>query len=77
MNVHLDRIFPTPIWSADFDINNKEIYDWCKEIQKNDPKGANKSNHGGWQSSDIDLEKYLFAAASTPYDRLPKKIVLR
>ena len=30
-----------------------------------------------WESSLIDLEKYLFAAASTPYDRLPKKIVLR
>ena len=59
MNVHLDRIFPTPIWSADFDINNKELYDWCKELQKNDTNGRNKSNYGGWQSNDIDLEKYL------------------
>ena len=28
-------------------------------------------------NSFIDLEKYLFAAASTPYERLPKKIVFR
>ena len=59
MNINLDKIFPIPVWWADLDIDNKELYDWCKELQKYDPKGANKSNHGGWQSNSIFLEKYF------------------
>jgi len=58
MNIHLDKIFPTPIWSADLDIDNKELYEWCKDFQKFDI-GRTVSNVGGWQSNDIFVEKYL------------------
>jgi len=56
MNINLNKIFPTPIWSADLDINNKELYDWCKELQKVD-SGKTLSNHNGWHSNDIFLEQ--------------------
>ena len=59
MNINLSKIFPTPIWDADLGINNKELYDWCKQFREIDANGVAKANKNGWHSKDILLEEHL------------------
>jgi len=59
MNINLDKIFPIPVWYADLDIDNKELYHWCKKFQEIDRDGASKSNMNGWHSKDIVLEEFF------------------
>lgn len=53
-----DLWFPTPIWSTDVEVNNQEIYNFCKKIQLQDP-GRIVSNQDGWQSNTISIENHI------------------
>lgn len=54
-SVHQENWFSTPIWESEIkNINNQEIKDYCIYLKDN-TKGVNISNRGGWHSSDIIL----------------------
>lgn len=55
--MNCDLWFPTPIWSTGVDVDNKRIYEFCKNLQKTDP-GRIISNHDGWQSNMINFDNY-------------------
>lgn len=60
--MNLEYIFPTPIWTIDFNLNLENIKSYIID-QKNIHEGRSISNVGGWQSSDYsvnDLPKELF-----------------
>jgi uncharacterized protein (TIGR02466 family) len=48
--------FPTPLWFANLNVDNKKIETACKNISKKS-KGRILSNIGGWQSTDIYFTK--------------------
>jgi uncharacterized protein (TIGR02466 family) len=50
--------FSTPIWASkisNFEIVNKEMFEYITSLQKNDPLGVIKSNFKGWHSKNFDL----------------------
>tara|TARA_B100001057_G_scaffold478929_1_gene549946 strand:- start:547 stop:1149 length:603 start_codon:yes stop_codon:yes gene_type:complete len=52
-------LFPTPVWTLNFDNYNhinEEMYKLIKDQQNNDEKGSIKSNIKGWHSKDFNLE---------------------
>jgi uncharacterized protein (TIGR02466 family) len=54
-SVHQENWFSTPIWESEVNnINNQEIKDYCLYLKDN-TKGVNISNRGGWHSSEILL----------------------
>tara|TARA_B100000085_G_C18517857_1_gene502438 strand:- start:487 stop:1086 length:600 start_codon:yes stop_codon:yes gene_type:complete len=53
MNIECQKIFPKPVWSAILDIDNNNIYNFCKRIRRNDLIGKSASNYLGWQSNDM------------------------
>jgi uncharacterized protein (TIGR02466 family) len=54
-SVHQENWFSTPIWESEIkNINNQEIKDYCLYLKDN-TKGVNISNRGGWHSSEILL----------------------
>jgi len=54
-SVHQENWFSTPIWESEIkNINNQEIKDYCIYLKDN-TKGVNISNRGGWHSSEILL----------------------
>ena len=58
--LNLDYIFPTPIWSAELDIDVRELQKICYEIAKSIP-GKSRSNRGAknYQSPDFSAEKII------------------
>ena len=54
-SIHQESWFSTPIWESEVkNINNQEIKDYCLYLKDN-TKGVNISNRGGWHSSEILL----------------------
>lgn len=54
-SIHQENWFSTPIWESEVkNINNQEIKDYCLYLKDN-TKGVNISNRGGWHSSEILL----------------------
>lgn len=54
-SIHQENWFSTPIWESEVkNINNQEIKDYCLHLKDN-TKGVNISNRGGWHSSEILL----------------------
>ena len=54
-SIHQENWFSTPIWESEVkNINNQEIKDYCLYLKDN-TKGINISNRGGWHSSEILL----------------------
>ena len=58
-NKDLRLFFPTPIWSSvigDYQNINKVLFQYIKDLQKQDPQGTAKSNFLGWHSKDFVLD---------------------
>ena len=58
-NKDLKLLFPTPIWSSvlsNYQSINKFLFDYIKNLQKENPKGVSKSNFLGWHSEDFLLD---------------------
>lgn len=54
-SVHQENWFSTPVWESEIkNINNQEIKEYCLYLKDN-TKGVNISNKGGWHSSEILL----------------------
>ena len=59
INKDLNLLFSTPIWTMlvdDYESINVEMLNYIKSLQKEDPKGINKSNVSGWHSKAFDME---------------------
>jgi len=53
------KIFPVPVFEyqiENHELINTELEKYIYELKKNDPKGKNKSNAGGWHSDDFIIE---------------------
>ena len=53
------KIFPVPVFECQIDDYvkiNKELEKYIYKLKKSDPKGTNKSNAGGWHSSDFVIQ---------------------
>tara|TARA_B000000557_G_C20655503_1_gene392366 strand:- start:81 stop:650 length:570 start_codon:yes stop_codon:yes gene_type:complete len=53
MNHHANCLFSSILHSVDTELNPK-ILEFCLDQYKADPKGVVKSNHGGWQSEQME-----------------------
>jgi uncharacterized protein (TIGR02466 family) len=54
-SIHKENWFSTPIWESEVkNINNQEIKNYCLYLKDN-TKGVNISNRGGWHSSEVLL----------------------
>lgn len=52
-SVHQENWFSTPVWESEIkNINNQEIKEYCLYLKDN-TKGVNISNKGGWHSNEI------------------------
>ena len=54
----LHLFFPTPVWTTQinsYESTNLKIYNYIKNLQKNDSEGLNKSNTKGWHSKNFTL----------------------
>ena len=53
---NIQLIFPCLIHQYTFtSIKKKDIINFAYQLKKNDPKGINKSNQGGWHSNPINI----------------------
>ena len=50
---YLKSIFPTPLYSAELDLNLTNLEHFCKKHQQKNKTGEDKSNNGGYQSNFI------------------------
>ena len=50
---YLKSLFATPLYSADLNLNLKNLKDFCKKHQQKNKTGEQKSNNGGYQSNFI------------------------
>jgi len=58
IHVNRENIFTTPFYDIELDLDNDKIIHECLELERNDPKGVQKSNfNGGWQSDAFDLSQ--------------------
>lgn len=65
-----ERLFPTPIWiDDDCGIDPKEIEEFAYIVEKEDPKGVQASNYGGYQS-DSFRDTFIPDPLSKLYQRL-------
>ena len=58
-NTELNLLFSTPIWTTlltDYKKINKIMFEYIKQLQKENPKGITKSNLLGWHSKDFNLD---------------------
>ena len=55
-NPEVHDIFRVPVYEFQLDIDNHKLYNYCNEYKKSE-KGRNKSNLGGYQSNDLDLNE--------------------
>ena len=70
-SMRTELLFPTPIW-IDEDcggVDPKEIADFAYIVEKEDPKGVQASNSGGWQS-DSFRDTHIPDPLSKLYQRL-------
>tara|TARA_B110000503_G_C7150581_1_gene414967 strand:+ start:2273 stop:2866 length:594 start_codon:yes stop_codon:yes gene_type:complete len=56
--MNIDYYFPTPVWWNDTTLDNMPLLSLCNTFKKEDPKGRDLSNRGGWQSKDFDTSEY-------------------
>ena len=69
-SMRTERLFPTPIWiDDDCGIDPKEIADFAYIVEKEDPKGVQASNFGGWQSNSF-RDTHIPNPLSKLYQRL-------
>ena len=53
------KLFPVPIFECQVEDHqqiNTELKKYIYELKKNDPKGTDKSNRGGWHSADFEIQ---------------------
>ncbi len=58
-NYKIYKVFPSPVFHyeiEDYQKLNIELKNYILELKKNNKEGINKSNQGGWHSSNFDLE---------------------
>jgi uncharacterized protein (TIGR02466 family) len=68
--LEIHPVFSTPLWSAQANLDNNTLVNWCYEQKVLDPVGTEKSNMGGWQSQLLDLSDEFalsFATSLFPY----------
>lgn len=53
--IRCEYIFPTPVWSFNFECDQDKMIEYINELMDIDP-GREVSNSGGWQSNDIDVD---------------------
>tara|TARA_B100000035_G_C20880031_1_gene500130 strand:- start:92 stop:682 length:591 start_codon:yes stop_codon:yes gene_type:complete len=51
--VHTEYLFPTPMWWADLDLDNRELETHCYQLKEECSDGRIYSNRGGYQSTDL------------------------
>ncbi len=58
MNVEYLSLFPVPIQITKLELNVDSLIEFCYEMKRKNEKGVEKTNIGGWQSSDIFNETH-------------------
>ena len=51
-------LFPVPIQMTDLELNIASLISFCYEMQRQNEKGVELTNMGGWQSDDVINETY-------------------
>ena len=57
---NIEDIFSTPIYNAYLPIDTDKLIDMAYEERKLNPQGRFISNKGGYQTNDLDYNKYKF-----------------
>ena len=57
-NLNCEFYFPTPIWWNDTNYNNNDLLDLFNNLKSNNTAGNNRSNVGGWQSTNLITKNF-------------------